>query len=447
MRRVRRPVRPLDRRVIPDDLPADLSLAVMDVCGAPALTARVVAQYDAGASVAVIGGAGKSGSLSLAAARDAGAQRTIGVVPNEARGRPAPGVRPRRRGRGRRRPRPDRAARRGGHGAGRTGRRHRGLRRRARLRGRRDPGHRRPRAPSSSSRWPRRSRPPRSAPRAWPPTSRCWSATATSPATRTYALELLREQPGVRGLFERRLEARREQDRTGQARPRPGHRPQGAGPGPQGRPADRRPGQAAHHRPVERATLRLAGLAGADADGTPWVNRLIDVVRADVGLEHGVALPVWDALLRGEADDLATLAQKAAAGSVTFRLPEGRDADRARRGRPQAGRGRAQADRRPAARARADDQAARRRPAHAVDLPDRRDRRHLRGHPAGPAGRPRGRRRDRGDPLDRPEPARLRARGRDPRGLRRHLRHPGELPADAGRARRVQRASSAATSG
>src|SRR3990170_4024691 len=31
--------------VIPDDLPAELSLSVMDVCGAPALTARVVRQY------------------------------------------------------------------------------------------------------------------------------------------------------------------------------------------------------------------------------------------------------------------------------------------------------------------------------------------------------------------------------------------------------------------
>ena len=49
----------------------------------------------------------------------------------------------------------------------------------------------------------------------------------------------------------------------------------------------------------------------------------LDVVRADVGLEHGVALPVWDALVRGEAEDLATLAQKAGAGSVTFRAPRG----------------------------------------------------------------------------------------------------------------------------
>jgi L-erythro-3,5-diaminohexanoate dehydrogenase len=75
---------------IPDDLPSALSLAVMDVCGAPALTRRVVDRYGATSapsgevSVAVIGGAGKSGSLSLAAARDAGATRTVGVVPHEA---------------------------------------------------------------------------------------------------------------------------------------------------------------------------------------------------------------------------------------------------------------------------------------------------------------------------------------------------------------------------
>jgi L-erythro-3,5-diaminohexanoate dehydrogenase len=69
--------------MIPDDLPPALGLAVMDVCGAPALTARLVQQYDAPV-VAVVGGAGKSGSLSLAAARREGASRTIGVVPHEA---------------------------------------------------------------------------------------------------------------------------------------------------------------------------------------------------------------------------------------------------------------------------------------------------------------------------------------------------------------------------
>jgi len=68
--------------VLPDDLPVPLSLSVMDVCGAPALTRRVVEQYVAPV-VAVVGGGGKSGSLSLAAARDAGAARTIGVVPFE----------------------------------------------------------------------------------------------------------------------------------------------------------------------------------------------------------------------------------------------------------------------------------------------------------------------------------------------------------------------------
>jgi L-erythro-3,5-diaminohexanoate dehydrogenase len=68
---------------LPDDLPAELSLAVMDVCGAPALTHRIVAQYEQPV-VAVIGGAGKSGSLSLAAAARAGCRRTIGVVPHEA---------------------------------------------------------------------------------------------------------------------------------------------------------------------------------------------------------------------------------------------------------------------------------------------------------------------------------------------------------------------------
>ncbi|HQR27525.1 MAG TPA: L-erythro-3,5-diaminohexanoate dehydrogenase, partial [Nocardioides sp.] len=57
--------------VIPEDLQPELSLAVMDVCGAPALPRRVVASY-ARPVVAVIGGAGKSGSLSLAAPAAAG---------------------------------------------------------------------------------------------------------------------------------------------------------------------------------------------------------------------------------------------------------------------------------------------------------------------------------------------------------------------------------------
>jgi L-erythro-3,5-diaminohexanoate dehydrogenase len=79
--------------VLPDDLPTPLALAVMDVCGAPALTSRVVtkvtdvtkyAEVVEGPVVLVVGAAGKSGSLSAAAARQAGAAKIIGVVPSEA---------------------------------------------------------------------------------------------------------------------------------------------------------------------------------------------------------------------------------------------------------------------------------------------------------------------------------------------------------------------------
>jgi len=68
---------------LPDDLPTELSLAVMDVCGAAALTQRVVAAASE-PTVCVVGAAGKSGSLALAAAAAAGAGRLIGVVPNGA---------------------------------------------------------------------------------------------------------------------------------------------------------------------------------------------------------------------------------------------------------------------------------------------------------------------------------------------------------------------------
>jgi L-erythro-3,5-diaminohexanoate dehydrogenase len=100
--------------VLPADLPAGLALAVLDVCGAPALTERVVRAELAGTGlaragaardgmagarpagagpagagqggpvVAILGAGGKSGSLSAAAARRAGAGMIIGVVPAEA---------------------------------------------------------------------------------------------------------------------------------------------------------------------------------------------------------------------------------------------------------------------------------------------------------------------------------------------------------------------------
>jgi L-erythro-3,5-diaminohexanoate dehydrogenase len=74
--------------VLPEDLDPRLALMVMDVCGAPALVARVVGEYagrpgSAAPSVVVLGAAGKSGTLSLAAAREAGAGRLVGVVADE----------------------------------------------------------------------------------------------------------------------------------------------------------------------------------------------------------------------------------------------------------------------------------------------------------------------------------------------------------------------------
>jgi len=88
--------------VLPGDLPGPLALAVLDVCGAPALTRRVAGSLVSCRRppvVAVIGAAGKSGSLSVAAARAAGAARVIGVVRDEreaadlrAAGRPGPAL-------------------------------------------------------------------------------------------------------------------------------------------------------------------------------------------------------------------------------------------------------------------------------------------------------------------------------------------------------------------
>jgi L-erythro-3,5-diaminohexanoate dehydrogenase len=81
--------------VLPSDLDPELALMVMDVCGAPALVARLVREYvarGAAPSVLVLGGAGKSGSMSLAAAQDAGAGRRVAVVPNDKEARMLDGM-------------------------------------------------------------------------------------------------------------------------------------------------------------------------------------------------------------------------------------------------------------------------------------------------------------------------------------------------------------------
>ena len=84
---------------------------------------------------------------------------------------------------------------------------------------------------------------------------------------------------------------------------------------------------------VERATLRLAGVDGADDDGVPWVNHLVDGVTreldADGGIAHGACLPLWDALERGEASDLPSLARRMAHGDAVLRLPSGPARERA----------------------------------------------------------------------------------------------------------------------
>lgn len=72
--------------IVPEDLPASLVVSVLDVCGAASLTARVVSEYAQSRQrprVVVVGASGRSGSLSAVAAKRAGADQVLGVVPNE----------------------------------------------------------------------------------------------------------------------------------------------------------------------------------------------------------------------------------------------------------------------------------------------------------------------------------------------------------------------------
>ncbi|MGH3435372.1 MAG: lysine 5,6-aminomutase subunit alpha [Sciscionella sp.] len=79
---------------------------------------------------------------------------------------------------------------------------------------------------------------------------------------------------------------------------------------------------------VERATLRLAGITGADtghrAGDVPWVNRVVDTVAEHCGLEHGAALPVFHALREHDIGTLTELAEATAAGQIQYTLPIGR---------------------------------------------------------------------------------------------------------------------------
>ncbi len=76
--------------VLPEDMEPGLALMIMDVCGAPALVRRVVHEIartgladgsgPKAPTVAVLGAAGKSGSLALAAAKENGAGRVLAIV-------------------------------------------------------------------------------------------------------------------------------------------------------------------------------------------------------------------------------------------------------------------------------------------------------------------------------------------------------------------------------
>lgn len=70
---------------LPEDLDENLALMLMDVCGAPALVKRCLQQHtnssETPAKVAVLGGSGKSGALSISVARDLGAD-VVAVVPS-----------------------------------------------------------------------------------------------------------------------------------------------------------------------------------------------------------------------------------------------------------------------------------------------------------------------------------------------------------------------------
>jgi beta-lysine 5,6-aminomutase alpha subunit len=78
---------------------------------------------------------------------------------------------------------------------------------------------------------------------------------------------------------------------------------------------------------VERATLRLAGITGADSahpsGDVPWVNRVVDTVREHCGLERGALLPACHALIEHDLGSLTELAEATAAGQVQYAQPSG----------------------------------------------------------------------------------------------------------------------------
>jgi len=75
---------------------------------------------------------------------------------------------------------------------------------------------------------------------------------------------------------------------------------------------------------VERAVLRLCGLDGAVGEGVdarPFPNLVVDAVREQAGLARGVAVPVFDLMLR-EGLSIEEVAQRVVSGEAAFRWPD-----------------------------------------------------------------------------------------------------------------------------
>jgi beta-lysine 5,6-aminomutase alpha subunit len=108
---------------------------------------------------------------------------------------------------------------------------------------------------------------------------------------------------------------------------------------------------------IERAVLRLCGLDGAigiGVDARPFPNLVVDAVRDQLGLDRGVAIPVFDLMLRSGLS-IEEVARRVVSGQAEFRWPP--DPEEARRAASEAA---VQADARILARRRERDKLIRR---------------------------------------------------------------------------------------
>ncbi|MBA2725477.1 MAG: lysine 5,6-aminomutase subunit alpha [Actinobacteria bacterium] len=78
---------------------------------------------------------------------------------------------------------------------------------------------------------------------------------------------------------------------------------------------------------IERACLRLVGVDGVEGEGTeavPIPNRVVDEIRASVGLERGVSIPFFHAVESG-CGDIGSTARSIAAREIQPLWPDGVD--------------------------------------------------------------------------------------------------------------------------